>query len=84
MAAKSFIFFRNTRGAYNLSQTAAGGFKNLRDISQDAVGLGGDVSGNDLLCRRIDGDLPGDKNKSIGFDGLRVRADGLRVRLWWR
>ena len=43
--------------------------------------MGGHVSRDDLLRGRIDSDLPGDENKSVGFDGLGVGADGLRVRL---
>ena len=72
------MFFRKTPQRTTLPKPAASGFQNLRQIAQDAVGLGSNVSSDHLLGGGIDRDLAGDENESVGFDGLRVRADGLR------
>ncbi len=72
------MFLEEHGAANDLPQAAAGSFQNLRKIAQDAVGLRGYVSADHLLRRGIDGDLSRGKNKSVGFDGLRVGPDGLR------
>ncbi len=54
------------------------GCENLPEIAEDEIGLCFDVAFDDLLGGRINRDLSGDEDKSIGFDGLRVWADRLR------
>ncbi len=46
------------------------------EILEDAVGLGADVSGDDLLGGGINGDLSGGKDQALGTNRLRVGADG--------
>src|SRR5271166_5371979 len=68
--------FQKDGGLDHLRQRAAGGGQNARDVLQNALGLRGDVSGNELLGGGIEGDLAGEKDEAVGLDGLGVRADG--------
>src|ERR1700685_1178884 len=70
--------FQEHGGAHHFFQPTPRRFQNLRQITQHAVGLRPRVTGYHLLRRRIDWKLSRDKNESIGFDGLRIRTDGLR------
>ena len=46
------------------------------EVRHHALGLRGDVAGDDLPGRGIDRDLAGGEQEAIGDDALRVRADG--------
>ena len=71
-------------GLDHLRQRAAGGGQNACDVLQDALGLRGDVSGDELLRVGIERDLSGEKDKSVGLDGLGVGSYGLGPGSWWR
>src|SRR6201998_3132990 len=51
------------------------------EIFEDALGLRRDVSFDHLLRFGIERDLPGEKNKTVGANRLRIGTDGLRTSI---
>ncbi len=45
------------------------------EVLQNAFRLRGDVAADELLGGGINGDLAGDEDEAVGFDGLRVGSD---------
>ncbi len=76
--------FQEYARADDLRETAASSLQNLRQITQNSVRLQRYVSRDHFLCGGIDGYLAGEKDESVGFDCLRVRAYRLRGILWWK
>lgn len=68
---------QKNRAAHNIFQLGPRSIQYPRDILHLPLGLGRNITGDDLLRRWINGDLPRSKNQSVGFGRLRVRADGL-------
>src|SRR6476646_8778058 len=69
--------FQEHRGLYRFLPTAARGLQDRAEVLQHLLGLRLDSAGNQVSGCRIERHLPGDKNKSIGLDGLRIRPDRL-------
>ena len=62
----------------NPVKAAAGCFQHRFDVFKHALGLHGDVALYDLVCRRIERNLPGEISDSVMNNCLRVRSDRLR------
>src|SRR2546423_10089876 len=71
------------RGLHHLVEAAAGRFQQCLQVFHHLRGLRGDISLHKIPRRRINGDLPGNVNPTIGADHRRVRTNGLG-RMWRR
>src|SRR5580704_1939240 len=64
------------RGANDLFKAGASGFQDPREILNHALSLKGHVTAEQRVGAGIERNLAGDKDKAIGFDGLRIGSDG--------
>src|SRR5208282_1415388 len=64
--------------AHNFLQSTTRGLQNGSEVLEHAVGLRAYVTGDHLLGGGIDGYLSGCEDQTLGSNGLRVGADGLR------
>ncbi len=65
-------------GAHDLVQAAARRLQDRFQVGEHLLGLLGHSALDDLLGRRVQRNLPADKDEAVGPDGLRIGADGLR------
>ena len=61
--------------AHDLARIVAGGPEDASDVVQDLPGFGFDVVVPECACLRVQGDLPGDEQKTAGANGGRIGPD---------